>query len=130
MRHDVKYTQSHLSAVKQRPDGSTNYNNYYYHHGSKHYPRDNTDSRHMNGMSSSSSSSSAAASSMHTNGNYNGHDGGGMVSALSGANSHESEKQWEWFEEMLAKSSRNKETVSGYVLLQVALRLLHVKFGA
>lgn len=36
---------------------------------------------------------------------------GGTVSALSGA-AHESEKQWEWLEETLAKSSKNKETVS------------------
>ncbi|XP_052893470.1 acid sphingomyelinase-like phosphodiesterase 3a [Anopheles moucheti] len=33
------------------------------------------------------------------------------VNALSGSSSHESEKQWEWLEEVLAKSSRNKETV-------------------
>ncbi|CAO1334344.1 unnamed protein product [Diamesa hyperborea] len=44
MRHDFKYSQSHLSAVRQRPDGS-------------------------------------------------------------------SEKQWEWLEDVLAKSNRNKETV-------------------
>jgi hypothetical protein len=108
MRHDAKYTQSQLSAVKQRPDGSTNYNNFYYHHG-KHYQRDN-DNRYMNGLSSSHSS--ASSSSSHLNNNNHVNNDGGTVSALSGANSHESEKQWEWFEEVLAKSSRNKETVS------------------
>lgn len=40
--------------------------------------------------------------------------GGGTVSALSGGGgeSHEAQKQWDWLEEVLDKSSRNKETVS------------------
>ncbi|KAG4079828.1 hypothetical protein HA402_014959 [Bradysia odoriphaga] len=39
------------------------------------------------------------------------HSSGGTVSALSGSESHESQKQWDWLEEVLAKSNRNKETV-------------------
>jgi hypothetical protein len=44
------------------------------------------------------------------------------VSALSP--SLESEKQWEWLEEVLAKSSRNKETVSKYIMAYLNLHYL------
>lgn len=90
MRHDVKYTQSHSSPIRQRPSMSdlNEHNNYRYHHGN-HYR-----SNGINGYSAS---------------NIDEH--GGTVSALSGGESHEAQKQWEWLEAVLDKSSRNKETV-------------------
>lgn len=94
MRHDVKYSQSHSSPVRQRPDGSTHYSNMYYHHG-KHYNHHDNENRYYGSATNDGGS-------------------GGTVSALSGSNSHESEKQWEWLEDVLAKSSRNKETVSTF----------------
>lgn len=107
MRHDAKYSQSHSSAVKQRPDGSYHYpagGHYGDHHMGKHYhSREGSSSGYLysdrrNGYSSSSNLADSGI--------------GGHASALSGSSSHESEKQWEWLEEVLAKSSRNKETVS------------------
>uniref|UniRef100_A0A182NJI7 Uncharacterized protein n=1 Tax=Anopheles dirus TaxID=7168 RepID=A0A182NJI7_9DIPT len=110
MRHDAKYSQSHSSAVKQRPDGSYHYpaGGHYSggdHHMGKHYhARDGSSSTgylysdRRNGYSSSSNLADSGV--------------GGHASALSGSSSHESEKQWEWLEEVLAKSSRNKETRS------------------
>ncbi|XP_049291058.1 acid sphingomyelinase-like phosphodiesterase 3a [Anopheles funestus] len=106
MRHDAKYSQSHSSAVKQRPDGSYHYpagGHYGDHHMGKHYhAREGSSSGYLysdrrNGYSSSSNQADSGV--------------GGHASALSGSSSHESEKQWEWLEEVLAKSSRNKETV-------------------
>ncbi|XP_035917227.1 LOW QUALITY PROTEIN: acid sphingomyelinase-like phosphodiesterase 3a [Anopheles stephensi] len=106
MRHDAKYSQSHSSAVKQRPDGSYHYpagGHYGDHHMGKHYhAREGSSSGYLysdrrNGYSSSSNVADSGI--------------GGHASALSGSSSHESEKQWEWLEEVLAKSSRNKETV-------------------
>lgn len=89
MRHDVKYTQSHSAPIRQRPGSmSDEHNNYRYHHGN-HYR-----SNGINGYSASSVD-----------------EHGGTVSALSGGESHESQKQWDWLEDVLAKSSRNKETV-------------------
>lgn len=91
MRHDVKYTQSHSAPVRQRTGSVSDLNehsNYRYHHGN-HYR-----SNGINGYSAS---------------NIDEH--GGTVSALSGGESHESQKQWDWLEDVLAKSSRNKETV-------------------
>lgn len=125
MRHDSKYSQSHLSAVRQRPDGSIvlgqqynkdyyrkhhhrdnedyNNNNNYYRYNKERYnnygSHSNSDLNFQNGERGSSSSSSSSSS-----------DNGGVASALSVT--HESERQWEWFEEVLAKSNRNKETVS------------------
>jgi hypothetical protein len=123
MRHDSKYSQSHLSAVRQRPDGSIvmgqqynkdyhrkhshrdnedyNNNNNYYRYNKERYYGSHSNSDSQNGERGSSSSSSNSGSSG---------DNGGVVSALSVT--HESEKQWEWLEEVLAKSHRNKETVS------------------
>lgn len=86
MRHDVKYSQSHSAAIRQRP-GDPNEHNYRYHHNN-HYR-----SNGINGYST----------------NVDSH--GGTVSALSGGESHEAQKQWDWLEDVLAKSSRNKETV-------------------
>lgn len=91
MRHDVKYQQSHSAASRQRTGSMSDlneHNNYRYHHGS-HYR-----SNGINGYSAN-----------------NGDDHGGMVSALSGAESHESQKQWDWLEDVLAKSKRNEELV-------------------
>jgi sphingomyelin phosphodiesterase acid-like 3 len=48
-------------------------------------------------------------------------ENGAVVSALSV--SHESEKQWEWLEDVLAKSNRNKETVSKYIMLVLKFTL-------
>ncbi|XP_055623192.1 acid sphingomyelinase-like phosphodiesterase 3b [Toxorhynchites rutilus septentrionalis] len=125
MRHDAKYSQSHSSAVKQRPDGSIHYTGGMgygpydrdHHMGlGKHYHRDysasggvgsppgyNVYSDRRNSYSSSSIVDGSSSGSSSSN--------GGHVSALSGSSSHESEKQWEWLEDVLAKSSRNKETV-------------------
>lgn len=90
MRHDIKYQQSHSSASRQRPGtvNGLNDHTYRYHHGS-HYR-----SNGINGYSAS---------------NIDEH--GGTVSALSGGETHEAQKQWEWLEAVLDKSSRNKETV-------------------
>lgn len=44
-------------------------------------------------------------------GTSGGSSSGGTVSALSGSDYHESQKQWDWLEEVLSKSSRNNETV-------------------
>lgn len=127
MRHDAKYSQSHSSAVKQRPDGSIHYTGGHgydrdHHMGlGKHYHRDGIvvgspggpgypvySSDRRNSYSSSGgvsridgSSSSSGSGSV-----------GGHVSALSGSNSHESEKQWEWLEDTLEKFSNKKENVS------------------
>lgn len=94
-QHDVKYLQTHSAAVRQRPGGigdSSEYNNFHYHH-QNHY-RGNGN----NGYGGSSSSAAATS--------------GGTASALSGGDSIESQRQWDWLEDVLAKSSRNKETVS------------------
>lgn len=91
MRHDVKYTQSHSAPIRQRTGSMSDLNehNYRYHHGN-HYR-----SNGINGYSASNVDV----------------EHGGTVSALSGGESHESQKQWDWLEDVLAKSSRNKETV-------------------
>ncbi|XP_035786018.1 acid sphingomyelinase-like phosphodiesterase 3a [Anopheles albimanus] len=115
MRHDPKYSQSHSSAVKQRPDGS-------YHYpigtGGGHYGGDHHSlGKHYHGRDGSSPSSSSGYLYSDRRNGYGGSgnvpDSGlvGHASALSGSSNHESEKQWEWLEEVLAKSSRNKETV-------------------
>ncbi|KAJ6642014.1 Acid sphingomyelinase-like phosphodiesterase 3a [Pseudolycoriella hygida] len=98
MRHDVKYLQTHSAAVKQRPGGigdSSEYNNFHYHHQNHNHYRGNGN----NGYSGSSVAATAT------------HSSGGTVSALSGSDSHESQKQWDWLEEVLVKSNRNRETV-------------------
>lgn len=116
MRHDFKYSQSHLSAVRQRTDGSgqqqydMGYHRKHYHHDdddamnthNNNYNRYNKD-RYYGSHSNSDDSRANVQNGAAT-------DSGGIVSALSV--SHESEKQWEWLEDMLAKSSKNKETVS------------------
>lgn len=93
MRHDPKYSQSHLSAVRQKTmDERHMYSNTFYHH--KHgYRRHEADERYYNG----------GGTPRHTG-------EGGTVSALSGS-SHEAEKQWEWLESVLEKSKTNRETV-------------------
>ena len=114
MRHDVKYSQSHSSALRQR-DGSlimqqhNNQNNQNGQYHRKHYHHE------------SDGSYSSNSHRYNQENKYYTHEeemkpgatiaNGGTVSALSGA-AHESEKQWEWLEETLAKSSKNKETVS------------------
>ncbi|XP_070501702.1 acid sphingomyelinase-like phosphodiesterase 3b [Chironomus tepperi] len=115
MRHDFKYSQSHSSAIRQRPDGSIvlpsgsggqqqynmGYHRKHYHHDNEEHNNNNNYNRYNKDRYYSHSNSDV---------NYqNGADSGGVVSALSV--SHESEKQWEWLEEVLAKSTRNKETV-------------------
>lgn len=105
MRHDGKHLQTHSAAVRQRPGGigdSSEYNNFHYHHHNQNHYRGNGN----NGYGGSS----VAATATHTS-------GGGTVSALSGGDNHESQKQWDWLEEVLAKSSRNKETVSDFLFL-------------
>lgn len=98
MRHDTRMSQSNSAASRQRVGSSSGsssrnsneYDEHYrsYHHG-YHYR-----SNGINGYST------------------NEHGSGGTVSALSGANeSHETQRQWEWLEDVLAKSQRNGETV-------------------
>lgn len=126
MRHDVKYS-SHLSAVRQRPDGSLimqqqqqqqQQHNMGYHR--KHYHHDNENHNINNNFNRYNNDNKYYGSSMYLNNDERmgyprdislNSDNGGTVSALSGS-SHESEKQWEWLEEVLAKSSKNRETVS------------------
>ncbi|XP_059614202.1 acid sphingomyelinase-like phosphodiesterase 3b isoform X2 [Phlebotomus argentipes] len=90
MRHDpFKFTQSHSAASRQRPGSgdSSEHTNYYYHHGNYYHGSNN----------------GYYAAVPATD--------GGQTRALSGAESHESQRQWEWLEAVLAKSNRNKETV-------------------
>lgn len=98
MRHDVKYAQSHSAPIRQRPGDTNEHNNYRYHHNN-HYR-----SNGINGYSAS---------------NIDEH--GGMVSALSGGENHESQKQWDWLEDVLAKSSRNKETVCNSLHISLSI---------
>lgn len=88
MRHDVKYTQSHSAPIRQRTGDLNEHGNYRYHHGN-HYR-----SNGINGYSTRQID-----------------EHGGTVSALSGGDNHESQKQWDWLEDVLAKSSLKKETV-------------------
>lgn len=113
MRMDPKYSQSHSAAVKMRPGSVSGYPDLpseykYYHHtsnGRHHYHGDSypnggyNSHHHMNG---------------YHMGMVNGHVNsmGEQVSALSGIDSSESENQWSWFEGVLEKSRKNKETVS------------------
>lgn len=118
MRHDFKYSQSHSSAIRQRPDGSIvlpsgageQQHNMGYHR--KHYHHDNEE--HNNNNNNYNRYNKDKYYNSHYSGDVNSQNGadssGVVVSALSV--SHESEKQWEWLEEVLIKSSRNKETVS------------------
>lgn len=110
MRHDPKYSQSHLSAVRQKsghPDDRHTYSNTFYHHkqGYRKYDVD------------AAAEDTRRWSYRDRNSNNRGHSSvdGGTVSALSGS-SHEAEKQWEWLESVLDKSKRNKETVSPNLL--------------
>ncbi|XP_055846321.1 uncharacterized protein LOC129912198 isoform X2 [Episyrphus balteatus] len=126
MRHDPKYSQSHLAAVRQRqPNGggsggssnggsmdSTEYKNFYYHHGGvhqHHYHGDGssgygTSHHHMSRDRVGSNSGIGAVGGMVV-------DGGGRVSALSEYENQDTEKQWIWLEDVLSKSKNNKETV-------------------
>ena len=128
MRHDSKYSQSHLSAVRQRPDGSyvmgQQYNKEYHR---KHYHRDNEDYNNNNNNYYRNNKERAHGSHSNSDLNFqNGErvssssgssssDNEGVVSALSVT--HESEKQWSWFEGELAKSIKNKETVSYQIFI-------------
>lgn len=97
MRHDPKYSQSHLSAVRQKNLDDRHYSNTFYHH--KHgYQRHDLEGRYHG----------------YGGAMVAGGDGGngGTVSALA-SSSHEAEKQWEWLETVLEKSRNNRETVSG-----------------
>jgi hypothetical protein len=125
MRHDVKY-QSHLSAVRQRPDGSLvmqqqqqqqqhnmGYHRKHYHHDNENHYNNNNFNRYNNNNKYYGSSTYDERMGYPRDISLNS-DNGGTVSALSGS-SHESEKQWEWLEDVLVKSSKNRETVSTYI---------------
>lgn len=142
MRHDFKYSQSHLSAVRQRPDGSVlgqqqynmGYHRKHYHHDNDEHNTNNNFNRYNKDRYYGSHQNSDEARLNLQNGVS---ENGAIVSALSV--SHESEKQWlgftslkqflvsikvtsfhrEWLEDVLAKSNRNKETVSKYIILQL-----------
>lgn len=120
MRHDFKYSQSHLSAVRQRPDGSvlgqTGYHRKHYHHDNDEHNNNNNYNRYNKDRYYGSHSNSDEARLNLQNGAS---ENGAIVSALSV--SHESEKQWEWLEDVLAKSNRNKETVSKYIMIKIIL---------
>lgn len=96
MPHDTKYTQSRLAAVRQRPGlnigDSSEHSNHHYHYNN-HY--------RSNGINTNGYNSVSMAG-----------ENGGTVSALSVAESHEAQKQWDWLENVLAKSYHSKETVS------------------
>lgn len=96
MRHDIKYTQTHSAAVRQRPGfnmgDSSEHSNHHYHY-SNHY---RSNGINTNGYNSASMNA----------------ENGGTVSALSGSENHEAQKQWDWLENVLAKSYHSKETVS------------------
>lgn len=124
MRHDFKYSQSHSSAIRQRPDGSIvlpsggggqqQYNMGYHR---KHYHHDNEEHNNNNNYNRYNKDRYYSHSNSDVNYQNGATDSGGVVSALSV--SHESEKQWEWLEEVLAKSTRNKETVSKYIYIPI-----------
>lgn len=123
MRHDAKYPQTHSAAVRQQPGNggnrggsngggssgsdSSDYGYHGYgHHGGGHYRQatSGTGERIIYGR---------VGGAEHGGGGNGNGGGGGTVSALSGGGvEHEAQKQWEWLDEVLAKSSRNKETVS------------------
>ncbi|XP_021695598.1 acid sphingomyelinase-like phosphodiesterase 3b [Aedes aegypti] len=134
MRHDPKYSQSHSSAVKQRPDGSIHYAGGIGGHGydrdhhinlGKHYHRDYSSpggmvvgsphgypvysDRRISG--SYSSGGGGGSSSSIADGSSGSSSSGGHASALSGSSSHESEKQWTWLESVLAQSKDSKKFV-------------------
>lgn len=105
MKHDGKHSQQHsaAAAVRQRTvihSDNIEYSNYNYHQQQHQY---NTDFNNGGG----------------------GYRSDGTVSALSSSDSHESQKQWEWLDDVLAKSSRNKETVSFFFILFLFLLLLN-----
>ena len=121
MRHDFKYSQSHLSAVRQRPDGSVmgqqqynmGYHRKHYHHDNDEHNNNNNYNRYNKDRYYGSHSNSDEARLNLQNGAT---ENGAIVSALSV--SHESEKQWEWLEDVLQKSKENRETVSKYIRLK------------
>lgn len=100
MRHSGHYAPGQSAAVRSRGSHGGNSaevggsSNYYHHHGNYYH---NSNNNNNNGY--------------HASVNGMDRNGGGHVSALSGADSHESQRQWIWLEEVLAKSSLNKETV-------------------
>lgn len=112
-QHDSKHTYSH-SAIRQRPGNSygdsSEHNNYHYHH-SNHY-RTNSHGTNINGYYTSGAIDN------------NSNNAGGMASALSGGEHHESEKQWTWLEAVLAKSKQNKETVSKKLRNMFAIQII------
>ncbi|XP_037948178.1 uncharacterized protein LOC119679742 [Teleopsis dalmanni] len=111
MRHDPKYSQSHLAAVRQRTPPNTmmggpetpEYKNYYYHHGTLHQHHSHSGdwstgygyNAHHRGISA-------------IPGTIDGSNGG-RVSALSEFENQDTEKQWIWLEDVLSKSKNNKE---------------------
>lgn len=128
---DPKYSQSHSAAVKMRPGSGSGYQDLpleykYYHHGSNgrhHYHGDSYSNgvynshHHMNGY--------------HMGGMVNGHVNGvgEQVSALSGIDSSESENQWNWFEGVLEKSRKNKETVSIHFVYICSVNPIANRYG-
>jgi hypothetical protein len=84
-QYNMGYHRKHYHHDNEEHNNNNNYNRY---NKDRYYSHSNSDVNYQNGAA----------------------DNGGVVSALSV--SHESEKQWEWLEEVLAKSTRNKETVS------------------
>lgn len=121
MRHDIKYSQTHSQPVRQRPGSmdSSEYTNSHYHHNN-HYRSSSSGISNNNGGGGGGGSSNSG----QNNGNNN---SGGTVSALSGGESHESQKQWEWLEDVLAKSSRNKETVCFVYFLNFFVYIVNIE---
>lgn len=98
MKHDPRYSQSHLSAVRTKNPDDRHYSTTFYHHKHGYQRHDGIDGRYHGGAYWNHGSGSIA-------------DSGGTVSALA-SSSHEAEKQWEWLEMVLEKSKNNRETVS------------------
>ena len=87
------------------------YHRKHYHHDNEDYNNNNNYNRYNKERYYGSHSDTIFQNGERTSGG----DNGGVVSALSVT--HESEKQWDWLEEVLAKSSRNKETVSKFIFV-------------
>lgn len=96
-QHGSQHAYSQSAAVRQRPGTSygdaNEYNNYHHYHGNHYRSNSGNNGYYTAGVAPVDNT-------------------GGLASALSGGEHHESEKQWQWLESVLAKSKQNKETVS------------------
>lgn len=120
MRHDPKYSQSHLAAVRQRQPNngvtgggvdSMELKNFYYHHGGVHQHH-NHGEWSSGGIGSNGYGYNSHRRGSSSSGSGGIQDAGGRVSALSEFENQDTEKQWIWLEDVMSKSKNNGETVS------------------